>query len=165
MEQLLDAYAKGDIESAEEYNEQLPEKALEANVSAEAKAAYEAVREQLESEGRIPDYMVEFFCDVDNDGSAEYLIQTGTCEADYMLQCYCFENGEAKWIGEAGAGHSTFHQYPNHNGFIQETGHMGYEAISVITFSGGEAQTKEIGSRGELSDGEEYLQLGCRLGE
>ena len=165
MEQLLDAYAKGDMESAEEYNAKLPEKALEANVSAEARSAYDAVRNQLESEGQLPDYRLEFFCDVDNDGSAEYLIQTGTCEADYMLQCYSFENGEAEWIGETGAGHSTFHQYPNHSGLIQEFGQMGYEGISVITFSGGEAQTKEIGSREELGDAGEYLQLGCLLGE
>jgi len=165
MEQVLDAYAKGDIESAEEYNAKLPEKATEANVSPEAKAAYEAVRDQLQGEGRIPDYNVEFFCDVDNDGAAEYLIQTGTCEADYMLQCYCFENGGAKWIGEAGAGHSTFHQYPDYSGLIQEIGHMGYEKINVITFSGGNAQIREIGSREELSDADEYLQLGCLLGE
>ncbi len=165
MEQLLDAYAKGDLESAEEYNAKLPAKALRINVTADAMAAYEAVRDQLESESRIPDYTVEFFCDVDNDGSAEYLIKTGTCEADYMLQCYCFKDGEAKWIGEAGAGHSTFHQYPNHSGLIQEYGHMGYEGISVITFSGGETQTREIGSRGELSADEDYLQLGCQLGE
>jgi hypothetical protein len=42
---------------------------------------------------------------------------------------------------------------------------MGYEGINVITFSGGEAQTKEIGGRGELGEGEEYLQLGCLLGD
>ena len=165
MEQLLDAYAEGDIESAEEYNAKLPEKAVEINVSPEAKAAYDAVRDQLESEGQLPDYSLEFFCDVDNDGSAEYLVQTGTCEADYMLQCYCFENGEAQWIGETNAGHSTFHQYPNHSGLIQEYGQMGYEGINVITFSGGEAQTREIGGRGELGEGEEYLQLGCLLGD
>lgn len=165
MEELLDAYAEGDIDSAEEYNAKLPEKASAVNVSEEAKAAYEAVRDQLESEGQLSDYTVEFFCDVDNDGSGEYLIQTGASEADYMLQCYCFENGEAQWIGEAGAGHSTFHQYPNHSGLIQEFGQMGYEEINLITFSGGEAQIEKIGGREELGEGEEYLQLGCQLGE
>ena len=30
---------------------------------------------------------------------------------------------------------------------------------------GGEAQTREIGGRGELGEGEEYLQLGCLLGD
>lgn len=166
MEKVLDAYGDGDMKTAWEYNAKLPEKAGNVNVPSTEQIAYAEVKNQLQSEGRLPDYgPVEFFSDVDNDGSQEYLIVTGTCEADYMLQCYKYESGDAIWIGEAGAGHSTFHRYPDHKGVIQEYGHMGEEGINLITFSSGQGHCEEIGSRTDIPESEDYLPLGLRLGD
>lgn len=161
MEKVLKAYGEENYDKAEEYNAKLPKYAYDMPVSDEEKAAYDHVFETLSEEGKVQDeYIFHCICDVDQDGRGEYLIQTGTCEADYMLQCYKYEDGKAKLIGEVGSGHTSVHQYPGHKGIILEYGHMGGEALTVVTFGEGEPKYTQIGGRSELSDVEDYIQLG-----
>lgn len=161
MEKVLEAYGNGDYEKASEYNGELPQNASDMPVSDEERAAYDQVYDELADEGMLHEnYVFHCICDVDNDGRGEYLIQTGTCEADYMLLCYKYRDGKAEKIGEIGSGHSSVHQYPGHEGIILEYAHMGGEALTQVTFGDGEPGITQIGGRDQIPAGEDYFQLG-----
>ena len=174
MEELLLAYQNGDYSKASELAteipsnfEDLPEAANE--IPEEVQTAHADVYGSMYNDNALAnmdilDYYDYENCilDIDNDGDYEFVFRLGTCEADYMLQIYTVENGEAVLVGETGAGHSMFSQYPNHNGLIREMGHMGYESISLITIENGEIVETEIGSR-EMSDTDGYVMVPCAI--
>ena len=166
MEALLDAYGKGDFAKVEEINSRLPETVSEMEVSEEEADAYEALHQSALDQEIADEYTFHFITDIDKDGKAEYLLQTGTCEADYMLTVYQYRDGASNFIGEVGFGHSYVCQYPDHNGIIIVTGHMDFERLSVVSLEDGELKEKDVledGREVDSANGETYLNLGCRM--
>ena len=166
MEALLDAYGKGDFAKVEEINSRLPETVSEMEVSEEEADAYEALHQSALDQEIADEYTFHFITDIDKDGKAEYLLQTGTCEADYMLNVYQYRDGASNFIGEVGFGHSYVCQYPDHNGIIIVTGHMDFERLSVVSLEDGELKEKDVledGREVDSANGETYLNLGCRM--
>lgn len=74
-----------------------------------------------------------FLFDITGNGTPELWIKSGTCEADYTLYIYTYDNG-IKQIYEGGAGHSGF--YAGENYVIQMCAHMGYSTWYKITYNG-----------------------------
>ena len=165
MEALLKAYGAGDFATAEEINSKLPETVKEMDVPEEEAEAYQAVHQSGIDQEIANEYSFHFITDIDKDGKAEYLLQTGTCETDYMLNVYQYRDGATNFIGEVGFGHSYVCQYPDHNGIIVVTGHMGGERLSVVSLENGELKEEEVlegGREIESQDADAYLELGCR---
>ena len=166
MEALLKAYGKRDFATAEEINSKLPETVKEMDVSEEEADAYQALYQSALDQEIADEYTFHFITDIDKDGKAEYLLQTGTCEADYMLNVYQYRDGASNFIGEVGFGHSYVCQYPDHNGIIVVSGHMDGERLSVVSLENGELKEKEVlegGREVDSANGETYLNLGCRM--
>lgn len=171
MEQFLTAVGNDDITTASELAAEIPPKFEDLpeaeGIPQEVLNVHSEVYGQLYNEGNLAgldildDYVYEnCILDIDDDGDYEFVLRQGTCEADYMLQIYTVENQAAVLLGEVGAGHSLFSQYPNHNGLIRETGHMGYESISLITIEDGQIIETEISSR-ELGPDGVYVMVPC----
>lgn len=166
MEALLNAYGESDFETAEKINRKLPETVKEMKVSEEEADAYQALYQSALDQEIADEYTFHFITDIDKDGKAEYLLQTGTCEADYMLNVYQYRDGASNFIGEVGFGHSYVCQYPDHNGIIVVAGHMDFERLSVVSLENGELKEKDVlkdGREVDSANGETYLDLGCRM--
>ena len=164
MEALLKAYGSGDYDTAVEINSKLPEYVSEMSVSEDESEAYEDLYYNMIDKEMADEFTVHYITDIDKDGKAEYLLQTGTCEADYMLRVYQYRDGKVQEVGEEGFGHSSICQYPDHNGIILCYGHMGAEGLSILSIENGKLKRTEVGERGEkdMVNGE-YLDLGCAL--
>lgn len=164
MEALLKAYGSGDYDTAFEINEKLPKYVSEMSVSEDEAEAYEELYYNMLDKEMADEYTLHYITDIDNDGKAEFLLQIGTCEADYRLDVYQYKDGKAQAVGEVGFGHSWICQYPDHNGLVIVWQHMGGEGISVLSLENGKLKSTEIGGRGgnEL-EVEDYIDLGCAL--
>lgn len=167
MEKVLKYYGQNKISKAKKYNKKLSETAKESCVkkmSSKMKKAYKKVVKKWPVKNNYTkDYLWGYYLtDIDNDKKAELLVQVGTCEADVRVHVYKYKNGKAVKIGTMGAGHTSFHAYPNHKGVICYWGHMGYESISVVTIKNGKLSSKGIGGR-DLNESGEWLNLKCTL--
>lgn len=78
-----------------------------------------------------------FLFDITGDGVPEVWIKSGSCEADYKLSVYTYDNGiSVIQEGEEGdAGHSGF--YEGENYILQVSGHMGYATWVKLTYQNG----------------------------
>ena len=159
MEALLKAYGSGDYDTAFEINEKLPKYVTEMSVSEDEAEAYDALYEDMIDKEMADEYTLHYITDVDNDGKAEYLLQVGTCEADYMLRVYQYRDGKVQEVGEEGFGHSWVCQYPDHNGIVIVSQHMGAENLFVVSIENGKLKRTAVGERG----GDDYIELGCAL--
>ena len=74
-----------------------------------------------------------FYYDITGDGLPELWLKTGTCEADFTLYVYTYDNGVKK-ILEQSAEHSLF--FSGNNYIIQMSAHMGYSIWTKITYNG-----------------------------
>lgn len=157
MEKVLKYYGKGEYKTVKKYNKKLSKYANETCVNKISRTMEQAYQKKVKNLGEKA--IGWYLTDINNDKKADLIVHYGTCEADYMARVYIYKNKEVKYIGQTGAGHSTFHAYPGHNGFIVMSGHMGYESISLVQIKNGKLVTKKIGSREVMS----YLNLGCQL--
>jgi len=83
-----------------------------------------------------------FLYDLTGDGFPELWAHTGTCEADYKIDIYTYSNGKMKFLYQTPAGHTTFHA--GRKGYvIGQFGHMGYETLYRITYSGGKVRERK----------------------
>ena len=74
--------------------------------------------------------------DIDEDGTPELIVKTGTCEADYMGQIYTCRDGETWPVAQFGMGHSSLYTDPGENGLIVMYGHMGYAWADRLSLAG-----------------------------
>lgn len=103
------------------------------------KRAYIKKVNSLASYGNSDGY---FLTDITGDGIPELWMKYGTCEADYMLDVYTYTSSGLKRLLHTGAGHTGYYGYPNGKYVICQNAHMGYEALSRITYSGGKLHEK-----------------------
>ena len=159
MEALLKAYGSGDYDTAFEINEKLPKYVTEMSVSEDEAEAFDAIYEDMVNKEMADEFTLHYITDIDKDGKAEFLLQIGTCEADYRLDVYQYKDGKAQAVGEVGFGHSWICQYPDHNGIVRVSQHMGAENLFVLSLENGKLKSTAVGERG----GDNYIDLGCAL--
>lgn len=153
IDKVLKYYKSGKISQAKKYNKRLSKKASKTcikKLSKKAKQAYlKTVRKYKFNErnwtmNHIWGY---YLADMDGDKKAELLVMHGTCEADVMTTVYTYKSGKAKKAGSFYSGHTTYYDYPGHAGVIAVEGHMGYEAVQVVSLKKGKVKTAAYGDR------------------
>ncbi|MBP5378789.1 MAG: hypothetical protein J6Y64_04530 [Ruminococcus sp.] len=78
------------------------------------------------------------FRDLDADGIPELILKYGTCEADYQIHVYRFdEQCELKDLGLIGGGHTSFGYDENTGDFVIVWGHMGAACIEYYKWANG----------------------------
>lgn len=115
----------------------------------------QTLEEYIEDMG---EHLFYYFYDIDKNGVKELMVQTGTCEADYMYEIYTIKDDAAVYLGEIGGGHSSF--FADENGgtedyIIQLYAQMGYEEIRHISIQNKVPVSEEVSSR-EVPQGEDY---------
>ena len=99
-----------------------------------------------------------YLYDVDGNGITELIVKAGTCEADYVFRICTIENNQIVFLGEVGGGHSMLFSCAE-GGFYILYGHMGYEAISRVTYNNG-LLSEELLSQRELGPDDDYATPG-----
>lgn len=153
--------APGESEKSDSMEGESADNVQGVNVTAEVyQAEYGSILDQTLEEYRddMGEYLLYYFYDIDKNGVMELMVQTGTCEADYMYDIYTIEDDAAVYLGEIGGGHSSF--FADENGgtedyIIQLYAQMGYEQINYISIQNGVPVSEEISSR-EVPQGEDY---------
>ena len=118
----------------------IEEKTTESNATQDIKTAYLSLlakySEMTEEEG-YGNSSTYFLFDITGDGVPEVWIKSGSCEADYKLSVYTYDNGiSVIEEGEDGdAGNSAFYEGDNY--ILHVYGHMGFAGWVKITYSGG----------------------------
>lgn len=75
-----------------------------------------------------------FLFDITNDSIPELWVRDGTCEADYEMLVFTFQDGTVKKIHTTEAGHSSFHLGDNY--VLKNMVHMGYQLMTKIYYNG-----------------------------
>lgn len=101
----------------------------------------------LEKYGENDDdmYICNYFLyDITGDGIPELWINSGTCEADYKLSVYTYDDGliAIDEGTEGDAGHSAFLIGDDY--ILQVRGHMGYQSWSKITYNSGKLESEVV---------------------
>lgn len=104
-------------------------------------------------------HLLYYVYDIDKNGVKELLLQTGTCEADFMYEIYTIESESCKYLGEIPGSHTSF--FADENGgtesyIIQMQAHMGYEGLYRISLQDGAPVSEEMSSRQVPADDEYY---------
>lgn len=131
-----------------------------ADVSADD-GAYQGLVEDRRGEMQHGGYEQDFFMemgsgtyslyDVDQDGVPELFVKYGICEADYVTQCYAFQEGRVVCIGEFPSGHSVLYTCPDKSAFLRHQGHMGYAQLFEYAMEDGVlTQEREIFSEDDV---------------
>ncbi|MBQ9199488.1 MAG: hypothetical protein IJ141_04850 [Lachnospiraceae bacterium] len=100
----------------------------------------EANKESFDKGGYPAPVYSYFIYDIDNDITPELFVRFGTCEADFFLKAYKYQDSKVIEIGKTFCGHTSFYAIPD-KGMISYWAHMGYSSVSktVITESGFES--------------------------
>lgn len=109
-------------------------------------------------------YSCEYFmCDITNDGIPELWIKTGTCELDYNVDIYTFNN-KIKKIGTVAAFHSSFFEGKGY--VLQLMASQGAAVWTRLSYNGSLQQTviyeeniDESGQDGYREPNEKYIEL------
>lgn len=127
--------------------------ANEANVSAGGRmdmypAAYESeIRRVFDETSARNDgsASVDYaFRDLDADGIPELILKYGTCEADYQIHIYRYdEDCELRDLGVFGGGHTSFCYDENTGDFVIFWGHMGAASIIYYKWENGTLVSKD----------------------
>jgi len=95
-----------------------------------------------------------FLHDITKDGIPELWIKAGTCEADYTLMVYTYENGLYKTICEKPAGHSVF--YKGSDYILQQYAHQGVATWIKLTYDGNMVMEKTIFEENTIGTDSDY---------
>lgn len=153
MKKTLKQYKAGNFSKAKKYNKKMNKYAKEKCVkkmSAKQKKKYRELVNKwpLEQESYDDAYLWDYFLtDYNNDGRADLILETGTCEADVVYRVYTYKKGKIKKLGKFAGGHSVLSAYPGTKGVVLLVGHMGYESICHVYKKGGKTAVKNINSR------------------
>lgn len=140
MEEYLSAWKAEDWGQAEQIASEMPQMADEACVSEmsdEQMAAFRKIVKEVPLDMNAEDgYLWGYYLtDVDNDGVCDLIMDTGTCEADRIYTIYLYVEGNAHKYQEFPASHSVPSAYPDHDGFVVNTGHMGTQYVTVASMA------------------------------
>jgi hypothetical protein len=96
--------------------------------------------------------------DIDDNGTPELIVLTGTCEADFLYKVYTVENGKLIFCGEISGSHVNL--YTNgKSGIVKYSAHMDAYSISKIILDGVKLKEKVIANGESINKGDEYPKL------
>ena len=163
MKKTLAYYKAGKFSTAKKYNKKMRRIAKERYVtkmSSKQKAKYRAKVKSWPLDSFDEPYLWDYYLtDYNNDGKADLIILTGTCEADAVYRVYTYRNGKLKRIGKLSGGHASLSAYPGTNGIVMIDQMMGYETIWRIYQRNGKTVRKKVNER-ETSN---YMTLRNKL--
>ena len=97
-----------------------------------------------------------FLFDITKDGIPELWTKYGSCEADYELHVFTYDNGRAREIYSAGASHTGYCQGSDY--ILAVLGHMGYFRLTKITYDGRNVREKVTFEK-EFGPDEDYPDI------
>lgn len=108
-------------------------------------------------DGTHDEWIEYYLYDMNCDGTNELILQTGTCEGDFIFRFYTITDGKAEEVGQTEAFHSGLFRCES-GGLYRQVVHMGYEEIYQITMSSGKISEKSI-SQKTLESEDSYTEL------
>ena len=153
VSQIVYYLRRGNISTAQTYNQQLPEIAATescvTNMPQAMKTAYKNKVKSVENTTKFGEFvfMDYWLTDIDDDGSAELLLNLGPDYASAMTHVYTYKGGQLIEVGGF-SGNETCHAYPGHNGIVTEGGKMGGNWLSLVTLENGQLNKEELISYG-----------------
>ncbi|MCM1133362.1 MAG: leucine-rich repeat protein [Ruminococcus flavefaciens] len=81
-------------------------------------------------------YIEYWIYDIDKDNVPELITKTGTCEADYVISFYKYQNGKAVLFDSMGGGHLSFAVDVDNNQLCYKYAHMGDGCIKWLSSDG-----------------------------
>lgn len=85
-----------------------------------------------------------YLYDIDKDGVPEFIMEYGTCEADFHAYVFSYKDGVIEDYGLIWMGHTGLCTYPAGNGVVAWTGHSGYASINILKIENGELVAENI---------------------
>ena len=167
VSQIIYYLRQGNVSQAQTYNQRLPETAKREscvrNMSKAMKAAYRKEVKAWEDVTQYGNYVFYnyWLTDIDNDGSAELLIDLAPDYASAATHVYKYQGGQLKEIGTF-SGNEIPHAYPSHNGIVTEGGKMGYNWLTLITIEDGKLVTDQLITYGD-GNLDQYFNMRNRL--
>ena len=153
MKKTLKAYKTGRFSAAKKYNKKMNKIAkvkCVKKMSAAQKKKYRTLVKKWarkSSGDSYGEYLWDYYlADYNNDGKADLILHTGSCEADAVFRVYTYKKGKLKKIGKFGGGHSYLSAYPGCKGVIRVTQHMEYERICRVYRKSGKTVSKVLNS-------------------
>ncbi len=143
MDDFLEAYGNEDFDTAEQIGKKLENVnvSLNSNMSSSVKKAY---LNQILKTKNMDSY---YLSDLTGDEIPELIVKTGTCEADYELVYYTYSKSTTKKLGITTGGHSFLAHWPEKNGVIRISAHMGSEALYAVVYEDGKLTESLVGDR------------------
>ena len=143
MDEFLEAYGNADFDTAEQIGKKLENVnvSLNSNMLSSVKKAY--LNRILKTKNM---YSYEL-SDLTGDEIPELIVKTGTCEADYKLVYYTYSKSTTKKLGTTTGGHSFLAHWPEKNGVIRISAHMGGEALYAVVYKDGKLTESLVGDR------------------
>lgn len=145
LTKALNAYNAGRYAQAIKAAKKLPKYANEPCTKKMSKKMKKAYRKTINkwklyssgakapAKGWLDDFYVT---DINNDGIADLILKTGTCEADYCYRMYTYKGGKAKLMRKVYASHSYIMlAYPKHKGIVYTYDHMARVQLIKGTFA------------------------------
>lgn len=104
------------------------------------------------------------FClsDLDLDGAPEFILKTGSSEADFRYTVYTTVDGGLVECGRFSGGHTNLYT-SGKGGLVGYAGHMGNYTVTALSLEGTRLVTRELSS-GQVNSGGDYpslSELGC----
>ena len=151
MTDVLNAYQKGDYDTAVDLAKSLPKTYKDPAVKALSKKAKKAYKKLLKKKNANEYYLI----DLDQDGSPELAYTTGACEANMKLNVVSY-NKKIVNSGKINCGEMYFAADPDDHTIVYEYGHMGYESVGTIALVDGKVKATKLNEREDVKD---YLEL------
>ncbi|WP_374041861.1 hypothetical protein, partial [uncultured Ruminococcus sp.] len=105
-------------------------------------------------------------CDMNQDGIPELIVKAGTCEADYMVSFYTYQNGNVVIIGSGFSGfHNSCYYDRSHGQICFAGGHQGVGSLEWYAFDG--TQVTMAGSEYDIpyTDSDSFAQAVAPYGD
>lgn len=97
--------------------------------------------------------------DIDGDGAPEFILKTGSSEADFGYTVYAIQDGALAECGGFSGGHATLYA-DGQGGLLRYMGQMGVYELTEVTLDRTELAAKEIAAgQADFGKGEDYPDL------
>lgn len=116
----------------------------------EKEEEFELLRDMIGDTGREYDFGGGFtLYDIDDDGTMEAIVSTGTCDADWSFHVIAVVDGESKEIGTFGGSGRIFEpeSWDDDGGIYYVYGNMLHEIVTRVTKDDDEIETEILRER------------------
>lgn len=127
---------------------EMKESNMPETIDADYEAIYKGVMDYIytgvRETGGTMDWLQYTLYDMNGDGYLEFIMISGTCDADSMYEIYTTDGEKAIPLGEISAFSSGLYKNMEGNGVYKDSCHMGHETVSLITAQGNGLKEKVI---------------------